>query len=254
MMSTDTAWVFLHGGQHGSWCWSRLLAQLSPQERARAVLLDVPGCGSKRERRAETPTLEEVAIELNTQVQAAALGPAILVGHSMAGSLLPSMAALEPQLYQHLVYLSACLPRRGESVLTTMGQSVAGVDPSVVGWPLDPATTAPADLMAAMFGPSLDAHTLQALLHEVAQDQWPMSLAGAPVPLEGRDVAVPSSYVVTLQDPILPVAWQGRFAERAHARALYTLDAPHETFLSHPAELAAVLQRIAAAAPVLRPA
>lgn len=248
-MRKQPCFVFLHGGQHGSWCWSRLLATNAAQTPPRALLLDVPGCGLKRTRRHETPTLAEVVAELNAEVRAADLGPAILVGHSMAGSLMPSMAALAPELYSHLVFLSACLPRRGESVMDTMGQRLAGQDPGAVGWPVDPQSAPPLELLAAMFGPGLDGPTLQHLLHEAVQDQWPLSLATAPVPLDGHQLTQASSYIVTLQDPILPVAWQGRFAERAAARALYTLDAPHESFLSHPSELMALLSQIAAHGP-----
>lgn len=248
-MSTQPNFVFLHGGQHGSWCWSRLLAANESRQPPRALLLDVPGCGLKRARGHETPTLAEVVAELNAEVLAADLGPAILVGHSMAGSLMPSMAELAPELYRHLVFLSACLPRRGESVMDTMGQCLAGQDPGVVGWPVDPRSAPPLELLSAMFGPGLDGPTLHHLLQEAVQDQWPMSLATAPVPLDGHLLTQPSSYIVTLQDPILPVAWQGRFAERAAARAMYTLDAPHESFLSHPSELMALLSQIAAHGP-----
>ena len=246
-MTTPSAFVFLHGGQHSSWCWERLITHLAPTTlaRQRVLTLDVPGCGRKRWRAGAASTLLEVATELNAEIRAAKLGRVVLVGHAMAGSLLPQMAALAPDLFRHLVYLAACVPRQGESVMDTLGGTLQGVHPSVVGWPLDPQSTSPQDMMTAMFGTGLDKATLQMLLAECAQDQWPLSLAAEPVALDGRDLAVPSSYVVTLKDPILPVFWQGRFAERAGARAMYSMDAPHELFFSQPAELAGLLQAIA---------
>ncbi|MDB5868489.1 MAG: hypothetical protein JWP96_821 [Polaromonas sp.] len=247
-MTTPSAFVFLHGGQHSSWCWDRLITHLAPTTlaRQRVLALDVPGCGRKRWRAGAESTLLEVATELNAEIRAAGLGPVVLVGHSMAGSLLPHMAALAPELFRHLIYLAACVPRQGESVMDTLGSTLHGVNPGVVGWPLDPQSTSPQAMMTAMFGTGLDEATLQRLLAECAQDQWPVSLAAEPVMLDGRDLAIPSSYVVTLKDPILPVSWQGRFAERAGARAMYTMDAPHELFLSQPAELAVLLRSIAA--------
>jgi pimeloyl-ACP methyl ester carboxylesterase len=239
-MNTAPAFVFLHGGQHGSWCWARLIAQLAPSGRA-LLALDVPGCGSKRGRDTAGLTLAGVAAELNADIRAAGLESAVLVGHSMAGALMAQMASLAPTLYRHLIYVAACVPRRGESVLDTLGHSLRGVDPAVVGWPLDPQRTPPLDMLTAMFAPGLDDATLQMLLAECVQDQWPLQLAAEPVALEGRDLPVPASYVVTARDPILPVAWQGRFAERAGARAMVVIDAPHEVFLTHPAELAELL-------------
>lgn len=245
-MSAAPAFVFLHGGQHGSWCWGRLIEQLAPSSRA-TLGLDVPGCGLKRGQDTSAQTLASVATALNAEIRAAGLGPVVLVGHSMAGALLPLMAALDPALFCHLAYLAACLPRPGDSVLATLGQTVRGLDPAVVGWPLDPLSTPPLAMLQAMFGPGLDAATLQWLLAEAVQDQWPLQLAAEPVAL--HPAVLPATYVVTLQDPILPVAWQGRFAERAGAGAMPMLDAPHEAFLTHPAALAALLLALPARPP-----
>lgn len=243
----STALALLHGGQHGSWCWQRLIDHLPSECPAwsQVLTLDVPGCGAKRGQLRAVPTLANVAAELHTELQAAGADAALLVGHSMAGTLMPEMAARAPGFYRRLVYLAACLPRRGESVMATMGGALRGLDPSTVGWPLDPQATPTLELIAAMFGPGLDAATLDHLLQQCPQDQWPLPLVHEPVALEGRALPVPATYIVTLRDAILPPAWQGRFAERAGARAMPVLDAGHEVFLTHPGVLASLLQTIA---------
>lgn len=245
----NTTLALLHGGQHGSWCWERLLEHLPPACPAwdRVQLLDVPGCGRKRGQEREAPTLASVAAELHADLQANGATQVVLVGHSMAGALMPEMAALAPATYRHLIYLAACSPRRGDSVLATMGGSLRGLDTSTVGWPLAPASTPPQEMLTAMFCPGLDDATLQHVLQECVQDKWPAALARDPVAREGREVPVPASYIITARDPILPLAWQGRFAERAGARLMPTIDAPHEVFYTHPGELAALLQALATA-------
>lgn len=242
-----TALAFLHGGQHGSWCWERLLQALPAQETAwdLVVTLDVPGCGRKRGQADPSASLASVAQTLHAELRATGAQQVLLVGHSMAGVLLPHLAAIDPAFYKHLVYLSACVPRVGDSILSTMGGTLRGVDPCVVGWPLDPLSTPPLQMMQAMFGPDLDEATLAHLMTQAAQDVWPEGLPSETMMLDPRDLAVPATYIATLRDPILPPVWQGRFAERAGARAMPTLDTPHEAFLSHPAELARLLQQIA---------
>jgi hypothetical protein len=51
--------VFLHGANHGSWCWAPLLAELqrTPAVYGRLIALDVPGAGTKRGRDASHETI-----------------------------------------------------------------------------------------------------------------------------------------------------------------------------------------------------
>jgi pimeloyl-ACP methyl ester carboxylesterase len=235
--------VFLHGGQHGSWCWAALIESLRAQGSpvGRMLALDVPGCGHKRGRDTSHVSINSVAEELCADVRRAGLQHPVLIGHSMAGALLPAMALAAPGLYRELVFLSACVPREGDSVMSTMGTGLHGSDPRAVGYPVDPVTTPPLELLSALFGPDMDEASLAWVLAECVQDQWPMSVAVEPVHRPGYLGSVPVSYLVTLRDPILPPAWQGRFAERAGAERLYTLDTPHEPFITHPQVLARLL-------------
>ena len=241
--STNTNFVFLHGGNHGGWCWARLIESLRPHCVGHMLTLDLPGCGTKRARLAGDITLSQVASELLAEVREAGIEDAVLVGHSMAGVVMPYLAYQAEGLFSHLVFVTACVPRLGESVVQTMGSGLRGLDPAVVGYPLDPATTDPLELMRAMFAPGLSDEDVEWLLQECSQDNWPMSLALEPLSVDLRNIDVPKTYIVTAADPILPPAWQGRFAERAGVANQWTLDAAHEVFLSHPAELADVLLR-----------
>tara|TARA_R110002110_G_C13470525_1_gene720964 strand:+ start:81925 stop:82575 length:651 start_codon:yes stop_codon:yes gene_type:complete len=207
------------------------------------LALDIPGCGKKRARPAENICLSQVASELIAEVRQAGIEDAVLVGHSMAGVVMPYLADQAPGLFSHLIFVTACVPRLGESVMQTMGSGLRGLDPAVVGYPVDPATTDPFELMRAMFAPGLSDEDVQWLLQECSQDSWPMSLAVEPLAVDLCNIRVPKSYIVTAADPILPPAWQGRFAERAGAANQLTLDAAHEVFLSHPVALADALLR-----------
>lgn len=238
--------VLLHGGSHGSWCWSPLRPALEATGHFdRIIALDMPGCGTKRGRDVGAETLSSIVAELNGELRAAGIAGAILVGHSIAGILLPMMAARDPDLFSQLIYLATSLPEEGESVLAMMGTTLHGADPDHVGWPADPATLPPAEMAAAMFAPDLTPAQVEWLLGEVAQDVTPPAVATAAATRIGYDGHIPATYVVTLRDPILPPTWQRRFAERARCGTIVEIDTPHEPFVSHPGLLARTLQEIA---------
>lgn len=239
--------VLLHGGSHGSWCWAPLLAELDrqPGPFGRLLALDMPGCGRKRGRDVADKTLASIVAELNQDIRDAGLTEIVLVGHSIAGILLPMMVAADPALFSHLIYLTTSLPREGESILSMMGTSLHGQDPEHVGWPVDPATP-PMELFQAMFAPDLTPEQVAWLMSEVAQDVTPAAVATEPATRHGYAGRVPATYVVTLRDPILPPVWQRRFAERAGCDVIVEIDTPHEPFVSHPALLAETLREIVA--------
>jgi pimeloyl-ACP methyl ester carboxylesterase len=242
--ATEPDLVFVHGGSHGSWCWDRLIRHLEGAGYAgRMIALDVPGCGAKRARHGEAITLAQIAAELNGDVRAAGLGEPglVVVGHSLAGILLPMLHADDPALYDAFVFLSASAPAEGQSVMDLMGDRPHGADPARVGWPLDPAATPRRDLWAAMFCDDLDTATCDWLLDEAERDHWPPA-AAEPVWRGDFATAARSSYIVCGRDRILPVAWQGRFAERLGCDSLYVMDSPHEPFVSHVPQLAALLR------------
>lgn len=239
--------ILLHGGEHGSWCWKPVLDRLEADAGRfdRVVALDMPGCGTKRGRDTTGLSMADVARELNDDVRAAGIEGGVLLGHSIAGIVLPLMPMQEPELYSRLVYLTASLPAEGQTIMQMMGTTLHGEDPEEVGWPLDPATSTPEELNAAMFCQDLDEATAGWLLGEVALDATPASVMSEPATRDGYDGLVPATYILTQRDNILPPAWQRRFAERGGCDEIIEIDTPHEPFVSHPDLLAGVLRSLA---------
>lgn len=238
--------VLLHGGNHGSWCWAPLIEALSRQPACfdRVITLDMPGCGTKRGRDVASLRLDDVVHELNEDLHALGVNQAVLLGHSIAGALLPLMVMAAPQLYSRLVYLACALPGEGQSILELLGTTLHGESPEHVGWPLDPAQTTPQALAVAMFGQDLDEPTLSWLLSEASQDMTPLCVATDSISREGYAGIIPASYILTVRDNILPADWQRRFAQRAGAREVIEIDTAHEPFVSHPQLLADVIRGI----------
>lgn len=236
--------ALVHGGSHGSWCWAELDAALRGNGYLGAVIsLDVPGCGTKRGSSGADASLDEVADELNAEVRRTASAPVLLVGHSMAGILLPRMVSRTPGLYAEACFLACCVPREGESVADTMGPRVSIRDPAKVGWPGSPEASQE-ELYEQSFGLDMTREQIGWVIANAREDNWPRSAAISPVSRAGFPGTTRVSYIATRRDPILPPEWQGRFAERVGAERLYALDTPHEPFITHPAELAALLMTI----------
>lgn len=212
--------------------------------KSRTLSLDMPGCGTKRSRDPANETIASIARELNQDIRDAGLKNVILIGHSIAGVVLPVMAAADPTLFSELIYLATMLPLERESVTQTMGTTLQGQDPKYVGFPLDPRTTAPEALAVAMFQRDLSEEQLSWLLSEIALDSTPQAVHNEPVTYKGYDGKIPAAYILTLRDPILPAEWQRKFAARALCIKTVEMDTPHEPFVSHPQILAEAIKSI----------
>ncbi|MDB5980986.1 MAG: hypothetical protein JWQ69_2001 [Pseudomonas sp.] len=238
--------ILLHGGQHGSWCWTALVEALQQegQRFERILTLDMPGCGSKRGRAVAELTLSAIVEELNSELRQLGVRDGLLLGHSIAGVLLPMMAVEDPALFAHLIYLATAIPAEGQSIMQLLGTSRHGEQDNEVGWPLDPLSTSPEQMAVAMFGTDLDDGQLAWLLSEIVQDTTPPAVATQPVYRAGYLGLIPATFILTQRDDILPPAWQQRFAQRLEVGAVIEIDSPHEAFLTHPVELAAIIKDI----------
>lgn len=236
--------VLVHGGQHGSWCWAPLFMVFAGTGHVfdRVIALDMPGCGSKRSRDPEGLSLADIARELNDELRDMGVTQAVLLGHSIAGVLLPMMAVQAPALFSRLVYLSTAVPLEGQTVMQMLGTSLHGTDPDHVGWPVDITSVSPDVLSVAMFGRDLSKAQLSWLLKEISQDRTPPATQFEPVSRSGyAELSMAATFIVTLRDDILPVEWQRCFAQRLGCDEIIEINTPHEPFVSHPELLAEVL-------------
>lgn len=235
------AMILLHGGGQGSWVWDDTSAALEAAG-ARVLALDVPGCGTKRERETLGLTVDEVADELLNDIAAAGVGEVILVGHSQSGTMLPVLWARQPPgLIRKLIYLTCCAPLPGQSVLDMMGTGLHGSHPDEVGWPLDPATHGKEEQRLLTLCNDMEAGAARDFLARLDQDSWPMAVTIWPHWCYDHLPGVPASYILCERDGILPPSWQQRFAARLHCRRIVRLDAGHQAMNTRPRELAELL-------------
>src|SRR6185436_2462689 len=105
--------VLVHGAWHGAWCWDKVAPLLHAKGHTVAAP-DLPGHGDDPTPRGEV-TLESYGKRV-ADVVSAQKEKAIVVGHSMGGIAISAAAEMVPDRIAKLVYLTAFLPRDGESL------------------------------------------------------------------------------------------------------------------------------------------
>ncbi|GAA2824113.1 alpha/beta hydrolase [Kitasatospora sp. CM 4170] len=216
----------MHGAWHTGHAWDGVAARL----RARGVAVAVA-------------ELHRGSLAADIAAAAAALdrlpegGPAVACGHSYGGAVI---TGLPPRRVDHLVYLAAMMPDRGETALGLL----AGAPPTDLGAGMigDPAGTTTIDpeaagrLFHAQLGEEERArHTAGLVPQTMAPGHQPTTSAA----WHQR----PSTYVVCTEDRVMHPDLQRRFAARA-TRAL-TWHSDHGVFASHEEETVGLLHLLA---------
>jgi pimeloyl-ACP methyl ester carboxylesterase len=239
-MAGQPTFALLHGGGQGGWVWDETAGVLKAMG-ARVLVLDVPGCGTKRDRQTLELTLEDVADELITDIAAAGFAGATLVGHSQAGTLLPVMWRRSKGEIAKLYYVSACAPLHGQNIVEMLGQGVHGEHPDEVGWPLDPKTHDRLVVRRLAFCNDMDQAQADAFMARLVSDQWPPLVTFAIHWHYGDLTSACSTYILCERDNILLPDWQNRFAARLRCDRILHIDAGHQAMTTQPEALAGLL-------------
>ncbi len=233
MSQTDQdrpALLLVHGSWHGGWCWEPLDAVL----RARGWethLVDLPTVNAPNPERyglADDARAIEDAIT--------AIGkPVEIVAHSYGG--LPAAEA-RSDLVRGIVFLAAFVVEEGRSLVSALG----GGHPDwlVIGGAVHSAGTAampPKRLFYDDVDPSL-AESCVARLRPQSNRAFSDTVQHP----AWREV--PSTYVVTEQDAVLPQFMQEGFARLAGSKIVH-LPTSHSPFLSQPQQTADIVERAA---------
>lgn len=252
--------VFVHGGAHGAWCWAPVLEHLD----APALAVDLPPKqvrgGLDRHRdlpELRTLTIGDFAASVLADADAAGFERFVLVGHSLAGVTIPEVARRAPDRVAHLVFLSCTIPAEGGSTLDRLHDELAAMSRENLAAALArPATgelTGPSltdDMLRQMFGTDLDDDMMQLVIDHVGQEVLPV--IDEPVTRVGVPPTIPKTWIRLLRDAALSVADQDlsiAYLEESPGGTVEVidLDTGHNAMLSRPREVAAIVDRIAAA-------
>ncbi len=107
--------LLIHGGSHGAWCWDACVAELSRRGH-KAIALDLPGHGADATPRNAVNVSSYVSAVVSA-LDSEPDGSFTLVGHSLAGTVIPRVAVERSERVQELVFLAALVLSPGESVI-----------------------------------------------------------------------------------------------------------------------------------------
>ena len=217
--------VLVHGAVHDASVWRETEALL----RHDSLAVDLPGRG-RRPGDITTVRVGDAAASVAADVRAEVEGDVVLVGHSVAGTVLPSAAALLGERARRLVF-------------------VAGITAPEGVLPLEVFLPGRAAVVAARLEELRGRHggsTLEALDAKAAAAIDSLNLSSQPMAWAGVPASLPRTFVRCLRYPIQPRELQARFIESCGAGAVLDIDSGHTPALDAPAELASLLDGILA--------
>jgi len=238
--------VLVHGAFHGAWCWHKLMPELAALGH-RAVALDLPGLGEDR-----TP-IAEVTLDANVGRIADVIGkesePVILVGHSMGGVSITATGEAVPERIRLLVYLTAFLPRDGESInrLTQSPAMFAETGTRAIVRSEDglSVTVSPEGARERFYADCEEDDIAYCLARIRSQ---PFVIRDTPVRITPeRFGRVPRAYIECTEDRSISIAMQRELVARSPCRSVVSLTTGHSPFIAAPKRLAESLSGLAEA-------
>jgi pimeloyl-ACP methyl ester carboxylesterase len=172
-------------------------------------------------------------------------GPIVLVGHSYGGFVVTNAATGDMNV-KALVYVDAYIPAQGETLNSLTAQFPGSqVTPAALNFVPSPGGVTDVYIKPSQFRGILANDLPAGQAAELAATQRPIA-ATALTELSGPPAwtTIPSWDVIGTADHAIPPAAQEFMAARAHA-AVTKIDASHLSMISHPGEVANVIEEAA---------
>ena len=232
------SYVLVHGAWHGRWCWGHVAPLLRAQGHT-VIAPDLPGHGDDPAP-ANAQTLDSYVQRIRAMVSD--LGnDVILVGHSLGGLVISAVAEALPDHLRHLVYVTAFLPRDGDSLVR-----ICSVDPDN---PLNSASVRTPDGQCVTVDPErireifyADCPAADLALAKTRLGPEPLAVMFQPVHVTPeRFGRVPRAYIHCSRDVALPLFVQEQMVAASPCGTVLTLPTGHSPFFAAPQALAAQL-------------
>jgi pimeloyl-ACP methyl ester carboxylesterase len=237
--------VLVHGAFAGAWIWGPLIDGLKAIGHSVEVF-DLPGSGDDHTPASEV-TLDACATRL-CDVLASNSEPALVAGNSMGGIVATQGAARCPSRVRALIYVTAFLPKNGQSLLDLTQLPEGAGDQVQANITIDgdpPIATMPdAASRQAVYGACTDDVAAWAIARQRPQPVAPF-VTPVSIPLGALD-NIKRYYVVCTRDRAIPLPLQRRMIAENACADVVELDTDHTPQLSMTDELAKALNRFAA--------
>jgi len=231
--------LLVHGSSHGAWCWEKIVPLL---QRAGYDVdtLDLPAHGKDK-----TPWWRTTLGRYSNAVRDVARkhdGDVVLVGHSMGGGAITQAAAQEPSLFKGLIYLSAFVPKAGETMLGLARRDAVWRGFSVPRYRFGTITVWPNRTKDTFYNTCSKADAEAAAARLCPEPVPPLLQPIAKPQAKGP----PRAFIETTEDRTLSIDLQRFMHRRFDMKKVATLKTDHSPFYSAPVELSEKIAEIAA--------
>lgn len=236
--------VLVHGAFQDAGTWSKVEAGLEAKG-CRVIRVNLPG------RDGDSVDPQKLTIEDYKQAVLKAISaekqPVILVGHSFGGITISNVAEARPDKIKALIYLSAYLPKNGESLQSlsqTDQDSKLGKDGNFVVSPDYKYASIKPENAADVFANDALGGDREAIAKSLIRE--PLAPMANPVKLTAAQFGrVPKYYIETTQDVVVSPALQERMMRGVEIKRVFKIDAGHASYITQPRQVtAAILQAV----------
>jgi pimeloyl-ACP methyl ester carboxylesterase len=229
--------VLVHGGWVGGWFWGRVRNVL--RDAGHQVLTPtLTGLGERKHLGTPDTDLETHIADVVQAMEYEDVARVVLAGHGYAGMVITGVLDRVPQRVYHAAYIDAFVPDAGQSLADLRGKQVMDEYRQAVqgdGWHIP----LPFKLDAMGITSEVD---LRWMTHRLTPQ--PLKPFLTPLHVESAAGSTARTFIrCTGESP----AWVPAMAEKARAADMdvVELKAPHYAPVTHPRELAALLQKLA---------
>jgi pimeloyl-ACP methyl ester carboxylesterase len=236
-------YVLVHGAWQAPYVWNSVKASLEKQGH-KVTVIELPGHGSDQTSPGEI-TLDrykEKVIDALSTID----GKVILVGHSLGGMIISSVAEAVPEKTEKLVYVAAYLPTTGQTL-----DGLAHTDPDsqlggegVLIFNNDGVTVdVKQDQIVSLFIQDGTSEVQDLVLKNYRSE--PLIPFINPVSLTAENFgSVEKVFIKTLQDHVVSPSLQDRMITSGGVKSIYKINTGHSPFLSKPDSPTALLIKI----------
>ncbi|MBN8550559.1 MAG: alpha/beta hydrolase [Deltaproteobacteria bacterium] len=228
--------LFLHGGCHGAWCWAKLITALRGMGHE-CHAFDFPGAGTDATPRASI-TKDDYVKAATDYLTGHNLNDVILVGHSLAGVVMPDICTASSERIQKLVFIAGIVLEKGERAIDYIPEDRRAAYFELAAKSGDGTVMWDFELTRRIWFSDLTDADAREFFPKLTPQ--PFSIFLAPSTVELSLLSAPTTYILGSQDKAFPREKAAIFAGKLKGTTLEG-NWGHPVMMSHPLELATLL-------------
>ncbi len=237
--------LLLHGSLHNQTCWFKV-ERLLKGAGHKVASITFSGQQGGRSKSPFLVTANDYAQDV-LSIAATVGEPIVAVAHSMGGFPMSMAAEKHPELFKHLVFVSALVPPLGSCSIFSVGRGdrLSNFSTSLSLSLVNASLKINQDIARELFYHDCAVQDQERALRNLLYQPIRPLLSRAKFSVDGLG-AVPKTYIVCTQDKACSPEFQRQLASNQNIKNIEELHCSHSPFLSQPSALVSLLERVLA--------